>query len=90
MQMGEMMAMTLMMMGENQSCQSQFHVTAFGVLRVKHPKVGLNRQPIAYTGGVGLGSHPIPNHLIGKQTVNTTLVKFQHMLLQYTKYSLRS
>jgi hypothetical protein len=26
-------------------------------------------------GGGGLGSHPTPNHVIGKQTVNMTLVK---------------
>ncbi len=51
----------------------------FGVLRVKHQNVGLTRWPTAYTGGEGrLGSHPSPNHVIGKRTVNTTLAKGHH------------
>jgi hypothetical protein len=48
----------------------------FRVLRVKHKKVG--RQPNVYTVGGGVGSHPTPNHLIGKRTVNMTLMKGHH------------
>jgi hypothetical protein len=60
MQMGEMKAMTIMM-GENQSCQSQVHVTVFRGLRVKRKKVGLNRRPIANTAGGG-GAWFSPNN----------------------------
>jgi hypothetical protein len=50
-------AMAMMMMGENQSCWSQVHVTAW-VLRVKHQKVGLKRRPNAYTAGGGASVSP--------------------------------
>ncbi len=29
-------------------------------------------------GGGGLGSHPTPNHVVGKRTVNMTLAKGHH------------
>ncbi len=75
MQKGEMKAMT-MMIGENQLCRSQVHVTAFWGTEGYAPKRGLNRLPNACSGGGGwLGSHPTPNHVIGKWTVNTTLAK---------------
>ncbi len=47
----------------------------FGVLGVKQQRVGLKRQPNAYTAGGGLGSHPTPNHVIEKRTVDVTFVK---------------
>jgi hypothetical protein len=75
MQKGEMKSVTMMMTAKNQSCRSQVHVTAFGVLRVKRQKMCLNRRPFASTAVKGgrLGSHPTPNHVIGKRTVNVTL-----------------
>jgi hypothetical protein len=68
--------MTMMMtmkMSENQACQSQVHVTEFRCLRVKPQKAGLNRRLKAHAG-----SHPTPNHVIGKRTVNMTLAKGNH------------
>jgi hypothetical protein len=62
-------------MSENAPYQSQVHVTAFVVLRVKRKKVGLNKQlDTSYCrGGGGAGSYPAPNHVIGKRTVKTIL-----------------
>jgi hypothetical protein len=60
-------------MSEKQSCQSQIDVTVFWGLRVKHQKwvkIG-NSMPILQGGGAG--SHPTPNNVIRKRTVNTTL-----------------
>jgi hypothetical protein len=45
------MKSVMMMMNENQSSQSQVHVTAFGVLGAKHQKAILNRQPGAFMCG---------------------------------------
>jgi hypothetical protein len=52
-----------MMMSENPPYQSQVHVTAFVVLRVKRKKVGLNKQlDTSYCrGGGGL---VLTQHLI--------------------------
>jgi hypothetical protein len=48
----------------------------FGVLRVKHRKTSLNRQPSAYTcGGGGSRFSPNTSHVIWKQTVNSTRSK---------------
>jgi hypothetical protein len=70
-------------MGENQVCRSQVHVTALRCLRVKPKKRGLNRRfkPILWGGA---GSHTLPNHVIGKQTVNTSLAKGHHAQTQCT------
>jgi hypothetical protein len=71
------MSMTVKM-SENQLCQSQVHVTEFRCLRVRPSKVGLNRRLTTHTAGEGPGSHPTPNHVIGKRTVNTTLANGHH------------
>jgi hypothetical protein len=71
------MTMTVKM-SENQSCQSQVHVTVFRCLRVKPQKGGLNRQLKAHTEGGGPGSHPTPDHVIGKWMFNMTLTKGHH------------
>jgi hypothetical protein len=65
-------------MSENQECQSQVHVTALQCLRVKPKKRGLNRRLKPILRGGGAGSHTLANHMIGKQTVNTTLAKGHH------------
>jgi hypothetical protein len=59
-------------------------VTALRCPRVKPKKRRLNRQlkPILLGGGVG--SHTLPNHVIRKWTVNTTLAKGHHAQTQYT------
>jgi hypothetical protein len=75
MQKGEMKSMTTMMTAENRADHKSMW-QHFGVLRVKRQKMGLNRRPFAYTAvkeGGGLDSHPTPNHVIGKRTVNATL-----------------
>jgi hypothetical protein len=72
-------------MGKNQACQSQVHVTALWCLRVKPRNWGLNRRlkPVLQGGG-GAGSHTLPHHVIGKWTVNMTLVKGHHTQTQHT------
>ncbi len=70
-------------MSENQECQSQVHVTALWCLRLKPGKKGLNRRLRAVLRG-GTGSHTLPNHVIRKQTVNTTLAKGHHAQTQRT------
>jgi hypothetical protein len=65
-------------MGENQACQSQVHVTALRSLRVRPRKWGLNRRLKPVLQGGGVGSHTLPNHVIGNWMVNTTLAKDHH------------
>jgi hypothetical protein len=67
-----------MWMNENQACCSQVHVTAFRCLKVNLKKRVLNRQLRPILWGGGPGSHPKPNHVIGKQSVNMTLAKSHH------------
>jgi hypothetical protein len=62
-------------MSENQACWSQVHLTAFWCLRVKLKKRVLNRWLKPILQGGRPGSHPTPNQMIGKRTVNTTLTK---------------
>ncbi len=58
-------------------------------LRVKPQKRGLNRWPKAQTaGGGGPGSPPSTNHVIGKRTVNTTLMKGYHATTRRTARNL--
>jgi hypothetical protein len=63
----------MMMMSENQSSQSQVHVTAFRGLRVKRKKASLNRRPTAHTAaGARFSSNT--SHMTRKpRTVNATL-----------------
>jgi hypothetical protein len=68
-----MLKTVMTMMSENQSSQSQVHVTEFGVLRVKQQKASFNRRSIAYTVGEGCSVLTNTNHVIWKQTVNATL-----------------
>jgi hypothetical protein len=70
-------------MGENQAYQSQVHVTALWCLRIKPKKRGLNRRLKRILRG-GAGSHTLPNHVIGKWTVNMTLVKGYHAQTRQT------
>ncbi len=58
-------------------------MTALWCLRVKPGKKGLNRQLRPVLRG-GTGSHTLPNHMIGKRTVNTTLTKGHHARTQRT------
>jgi hypothetical protein len=47
-------------------------------LRVKLKKRRLNRRLKPRLRGRGAGSHTLPNHMIGKRTVNMTLAKGHH------------
>jgi hypothetical protein len=60
-----------MMMNENQSSQSQVHVT---VLRVKCQKASLNKRLGASTCGGRAWFSPYTSHMTRKWMVNTTLV----------------
>ncbi len=64
-------------LSENQACQSKVHVTALRCLRNKPGKKGLNRRLRPVLRG-GVGSHTLPNNVIGKQMVNMTLAKGHH------------
>ncbi len=71
-------------MNENQACYSQVHVTALQCLRVKPRKKRLNRQLKPVLRGREAGSHTLPNHMIGKWPVNTTLAKGHHSQTRHT------
>jgi hypothetical protein len=60
-----------MMTSENQSTQSQVHVTAFLGTEVKRQKGSLNRQSSAYTCE---GGSVLTQHQSCDTTVNATLV----------------
>jgi hypothetical protein len=56
----------MLLMDENQECQSQVHVTAKHYLLFKPRKQGLNSRPRpVLRGGGGTGSHTLPNHVTG-------------------------
>ncbi len=52
-------------------------MTALRCLRVKPGKKGLNRRLRPVLRG-GTSSHTLPNHVIGKRMVNTSLAKGHH------------
>ncbi len=71
-------------MNENQACQSQVHVTALRYLRVKTRMRGLNRLLKPGLQGGGIGSHPLPNHVTRKRTVNATVARCHHAQTRHT------
>ncbi len=63
-------------------------MTVFQCLRIKLKKWGLNRRLKQILRGEGAGSHTLPNHVIGKWTVNMTLAKGHHAQTQRTARNL--